>query len=378
MAGVRTTRLLIVADSPTYGVLASLDDAHVVHRVLRHPQMSDIAEESFQDALRSTMREHYGSDYSPLANLVPNARSTPETMRRWASAILQLYDKYHDPRRVDGPFCSELVATFFDRLNLALFVDRIPSDQVTPNRLADDTRCLLREVAPNPVLKAMAISDAYPTGKDVVAQFFFPGGKDRDAETINKLKRQRPELEAANAWMNQAEESAERFRQELTTDLQKARERNFMKCAEELQELIARFNSVSKPHVDRWIQRRVRLTLDMLTSLRSETPMTPQQIAADFVTVSQCNRSTARIRTLLALEWVRRMMRAEWETADKARRRQLQRIRRQIVSSGRMGLTKLVAIEKKYNEHFRRQGIENTAIAERMDSMKARGADGSK
>jgi len=83
--------------------------------VYRHPLLSDVDSARFDLALEEEMRESYGKDYAEMYRLVPLARLKP-----WAKAILDNYFRlehsirYHDA--IPGPFCSQLVARFYQRL----------------------------------------------------------------------------------------------------------------------------------------------------------------------------------------------------------------------------------------------------------------------
>lgn len=102
--------------------------------VLRHPRMSS-ASTCFDDALSTEMSEALGKDYSQLRRLVRLA-SIPRHLLKPVEGAVSLLDAYLAANKVPGPFCSELVAKVYRRLDLPLFDDESLPESISPNDLA--------------------------------------------------------------------------------------------------------------------------------------------------------------------------------------------------------------------------------------------------
>ena len=100
----------------------------------RHPRMSDVSKSRFKEVLLEEMSESYGKDYSEMFRLAALADSIPAV-----NAVLDLYYRIEHKLRyaenVPGPFCSELVARFYERLGLPLFSKPRRPEHVSPNDL---------------------------------------------------------------------------------------------------------------------------------------------------------------------------------------------------------------------------------------------------
>jgi hypothetical protein len=119
------TRLAQVAGNPA------------ICAIFRHPDMGKISDANFAAALRQEMKESFRRNYSELYRLVRLANLSAPVVS-FATAAAKLY---HHARKLEnqitGPFCSELVAKFFNRLDLKLFSDPLSPCDITPNRLAN-------------------------------------------------------------------------------------------------------------------------------------------------------------------------------------------------------------------------------------------------
>jgi hypothetical protein len=102
--------------------------------VLRHPDMSN-ASACFNDALYTEMRDSLGRDYSQLHRLVRLA-SIPPSLHKPVEGAVSLFDAYFAANKIPGPFCSELVAKVYRRLDLPLFAGERPPESISPNDLA--------------------------------------------------------------------------------------------------------------------------------------------------------------------------------------------------------------------------------------------------
>jgi hypothetical protein len=100
--------------------------------VFRHPEMQNISEEQFNNALEQELQDSLGRYYSKEQRLLLMA---PWALRPVLLPLLKLRDR-RTKGRVHGKFCSELVAEFFLRLGLGLFRNRRPPHLISPNDLA--------------------------------------------------------------------------------------------------------------------------------------------------------------------------------------------------------------------------------------------------
>jgi hypothetical protein len=112
--------------------------------VYRHPMMSQVSRRKFAKALALEMEESFGKDYSELYRLV-ELSDLSEGVQSLAMRALRFWER--NSEKIHGPFCSELVNRFFNRLGLPLFDDERPPNKVTPNALATASKLVLIEEA---------------------------------------------------------------------------------------------------------------------------------------------------------------------------------------------------------------------------------------
>lgn len=103
--------------------------------VYRHPLMDTITPKQFSSALQQEMRHSHGRDYSQLHRLVPLAEGLG-IIRPVMERLLKIHDGFQRAPKVHGPFCSELVALFYERLGLRLFEVGEKTGIPSPNDLA--------------------------------------------------------------------------------------------------------------------------------------------------------------------------------------------------------------------------------------------------
>jgi hypothetical protein len=101
----------------------------------RHPRMSEISEARFRQVLLEEMSDSYGKDYSEMFRLAPLAQTAP-AIKAALDFYYRMEHKLRYAENVPGPFCSELVARFYDRLGLPLFSQPTRPELVSPNHLA--------------------------------------------------------------------------------------------------------------------------------------------------------------------------------------------------------------------------------------------------
>jgi hypothetical protein len=125
--------------------------------VYRHPGLKKLPAGAFAEALWAELRHSCGRDYADMHRLVMLAKPPDWLMpldrlqlaaqlKQMIAATLKHYDRVVDAvklyggrplaRKIPGPFCSELVARVYERMGLALFPDRRPTWQISPNDLA--------------------------------------------------------------------------------------------------------------------------------------------------------------------------------------------------------------------------------------------------
>jgi hypothetical protein len=118
-------------------------------RLYRHPLMGNVSPNLLRETFDSEIRNSWGKDYSEYHRLVrlafPDVSTLGRTKNVVANAVALLeewfiYDKLH------GPFCSELIARIFSRLDLPLFNGTVAPDKVTPNALAQSNLSYLPDV----------------------------------------------------------------------------------------------------------------------------------------------------------------------------------------------------------------------------------------
>jgi hypothetical protein len=98
--------------------------------------MASIDAAKFAASLQAEIAESFGKDYSELYRLVQIA-NLPKPITSFAVAATKLYGIFNKQNKIPGPFCSELISSFFARLGLNLFDDtRLPSE-ISPNALAN-------------------------------------------------------------------------------------------------------------------------------------------------------------------------------------------------------------------------------------------------
>jgi hypothetical protein len=96
------------------------------------------------DAVRFLMEEDLGKNYSELFRLVA-VLDLDHSVSSILTSISHALEKKLETN-VPGPFCSELIAKFYQRLNLQLFDDQRPPERVSPNDLASSRLCPVSDV----------------------------------------------------------------------------------------------------------------------------------------------------------------------------------------------------------------------------------------
>jgi len=124
------------------GQLGRLPDAAKNCAVYRHPKMQSVSADRFAAVLEQEMLESFGKHYSEMFRLIRLANIN-DSAKHLVGSFLRLHHRWYLKDNIPGPFCSELVARFYKRLDLPLFQSGKLPDQISPNDL---TRSLLIRV----------------------------------------------------------------------------------------------------------------------------------------------------------------------------------------------------------------------------------------
>lgn len=110
--------------------------------ILRHPDLHTKSWQTLMEASTHLINADFFKDYSQFDRLIKPAR-----LPRHLENVARFYMRYQDGKRPEltrGKFCSELVGTFFNLIDMQLFVSGRAPDATTPNDLANRNDCLLR------------------------------------------------------------------------------------------------------------------------------------------------------------------------------------------------------------------------------------------
>jgi hypothetical protein len=108
-------------------------------KLLRHPKLKTLKLGAVLSASEWLQETEFFRAYSSLGRLADAAHFYP-TFKPFLRSLLICREAVDDAL-VHGAFCSELVAKFFDRLQLPLFADNRPASSISPSDL--DNSCLV-------------------------------------------------------------------------------------------------------------------------------------------------------------------------------------------------------------------------------------------
>jgi hypothetical protein len=103
--------------------------------VYRHPLIRDIDPAKIASATESLIATYSGKQYSRHERL-PGTLQRLRPLTPVIAPVFRAFDRRRFPESVYGPFCSELVMLFFEKLGLHVFNDRTSADKVAPSYLA--------------------------------------------------------------------------------------------------------------------------------------------------------------------------------------------------------------------------------------------------
>jgi len=144
--------------------IGAISGAPEIAEIYRHGGMETIPQDIFDAMLKLEFKELYGLDYSEYHRLV-KISNLPEPLKSVSAEIIKWYEKYYSPDMIPGPFCSELVARFFSRLNLRLFEVEKRPENISPNDLAQSNLAAV----PGAVVESKLINEVH---ESPVAQIF--------------------------------------------------------------------------------------------------------------------------------------------------------------------------------------------------------------
>lgn len=145
--GVGFTPLMPVTfrSSDRFGTLTySLEGAPKRYQLLRHPGIQKLDQKFVTDTTELFVRTFFNKSYSDLERLV-NAVNLHPVINSFARKLLGFADKFKSDSKQTGSFCSELVAAYFQLLDLPLHADKSLPVEISPNDLCSP-QCLLEPV----------------------------------------------------------------------------------------------------------------------------------------------------------------------------------------------------------------------------------------
>jgi Orthopoxvirus protein of unknown function (DUF830). len=182
--------------------------------VYRHPDIDTVSSVRFEEAMGQEMSESYGKDYSEKYRLVPLAQCGP-VMKRLLDAYFRFEHRSKYADSISGPFCSELVAKFYERLQLPLFSEAKRPDQISPNDLANSAL----ERRDDVVLRSNELTELWSPdmnnklhlwseGNPLAELFHYQHGVRRNITLVNEWgnRQRRNTRDALDAIIKQAEE----------------------------------------------------------------------------------------------------------------------------------------------------------------------------
>lgn len=183
-AGDEVVRLAEVPGEPSY------------FAIFRHPRIAEISSEQFAKVVEEVMSDNYGLDYSQLQRLVPLG-----TFAAGLDVLVAHFARLLDHFKQDaihGPFCSELVTRFYERLGLPLFTGNHRPSEVSPNDLS---RSALN-VVPEAVIASKDVRDFRPALFSRVGWGIVTPNEDALAVNMHNTRRDKRALDALEAAVN--------------------------------------------------------------------------------------------------------------------------------------------------------------------------------
>jgi hypothetical protein len=113
--------------------LMELPDASAF-AVFYHPLIKHVLESKLLEESERLVRDYSGKQYSRHERL-PGALRRFKPLAPALGPLFRAFDRRYHPEGVYGPFCSELVMIFFEKLELHVFDNLTSSDSVAPNDL---------------------------------------------------------------------------------------------------------------------------------------------------------------------------------------------------------------------------------------------------
>jgi hypothetical protein len=155
-ASIESVGHTIIGGKKVY--LARLPRNPVQAELWRHPDAGSITWDIFKEVYAKVLEEQWGYDYPPYARLVPLAR-----LPAFVKWLAKKWYKNRPKSPIPGDFCSELVARFYERLNLPLFDGSRATDGVSPNDLAKSKLQMVKGA----ILRREEIESFYPQPSEI-------------------------------------------------------------------------------------------------------------------------------------------------------------------------------------------------------------------
>jgi len=174
--------------------------------VYRHKRSGEVVDR-FEDAFNEEMEDSFGKDYSALYRLLGASRVPSSLVQPFAALVRSL--EVFRQNRISGPFCSELVARIYQRMQIPLFESDKRAENVSPNHLAVSNLELVSE----------AVADSKSnSGSKLLATF----EKDEESEVQGLAD----EISETSAEIARGQRGIEQQFKTLDTILQQVRQEN--------------------------------------------------------------------------------------------------------------------------------------------------------
>ena len=124
--------------------------------LLRHPAMQSVDPDAIEQAALAFNDAELRRQYSPMDRLA-GPLPLPEPVKRLVGRVLLARNPNPEGPALPGCFCSELVAKFFERLDIPLFATAVAPAKLAPNHLVPSWSLL--QVVPDAIISTADIPD---------------------------------------------------------------------------------------------------------------------------------------------------------------------------------------------------------------------------
>lgn len=229
----------------------------------RHPEIGTIPKDRLETVAFEMMEHYWGMQYSYYSRLVPLARG-PRILKPFYWVYAKVRDIW-ERSQVPGPFCSELVAQFYQRLPLELFVHSREPCKVSPNHF--------------PNSKLQKVSDAIVRRADlanfVVSKPNDHGHSESIVKILDGLGQNMCDQRIATKKFDELVEQGEEIRQYICDYIEQSVSARFEFERQQIGKLLDTAKPVATPTLVRWISQLVsnfRFVTVEWTSFRKNRP----------------------------------------------------------------------------------------------------------